>query len=161
MFGSFTEPFNCNTWKCALNFKQSIIWQLSRIHSKPNKVFVVAEAVHGIHGHRSMTKVILQLHERAAIFPTGVLQELVIRILLYADITNYLRQTKLSPTIFAIFSATFGNFCMKFYMFMWLSYVHLNAKQQLTSLNRQSYRYFSVTTYRYVHIEKHLHNVPW
>ena len=32
---------------------------------------------------------------------------------------------------FAVFSATIWNFCVKFYMFTWLSYLHLTAKWHL------------------------------
>ena len=33
--------------------------------------------------------------------------------------------------LFVVFSATAWNFCVKSYLFMWLSYIHLSAKQNL------------------------------
>ena len=42
------------------------------------------------------------------------------------------RQKSNPLKLFAVFSATAWIFCVKFYIFTWLSYLHLNAKWLLT-----------------------------
>jgi len=44
----------------------------------------------------------------------------------YQHIRHIPRATKSNPLkVFAVFSATVGNFSSKFYVFMWISYLHL------------------------------------
>jgi len=47
------------------------------------------------------------------------------------SLTVYQVRQKSNPLkLFAVFSATAWNFCVKFYLFSWLSYRHLSAKSQ-------------------------------